>query len=306
MNWKGVMPALTTCFDENLKVDHAFMSKHCLWLLENGCSGIVLLGSLGEGATLSFEEKLQIVQNCVRTVRGRSPVVASVSALSTADAVSQAKAFADVGCDALMILPPYVYQGDDREMKAHVSAVFAATPLSCMLYNNPIAYGTDFIPEQIQELAAQNENLACVKESSADARRVAAIRALLGDRLEVFAGVDDAIVEAISVGATGWIAGLANAFPRESVDLFDCATKGERGKAFELYRWFLPLLRMDTVPKFVQLIKLAQAEVGMGNSRVRPPRLELAGEELRNARNVIRQTLQNRRQVETSQVSSSE
>ena len=205
-----------------------------------------------------------------------------------------------------MILPPYVYQGDDREMKAHVSAVFAATPLSCMLYNNPIAYGTDFIPEQIQELAAQNENLACVKESSADARRVAAIRALLGDRLEVFAGVDDAIVEAISVGATGWIAGLANAFPRESVDLFDCATKGERGKAFELYRWFLPLLRMDTVPKFVQLIKLAQAEVGMGNSRVRPPRLELAGEELRNARNVIRQTLQNRRQVETSQVSSSE
>jgi len=306
MNWKGVMPALTTCFDENLKVDHAFMSKHCLWLLENGCSGIVLLGSLGEGATLSFEEKLQIVQNCVRTVRGRSPVVASVSALSTADAVSQAKAFADVGCDALMILPPYVYQGDDREMKAHVSAVFAATPLSCMLYNNPIAYGTDFIPEQIQELAAQNENLACVKESSADARRVAAIRALLGDRLEVFAGVDDAIVEAISVGATGWIAGLANAFPRESVDLFDCATKGERGKAFELYRWFLPLLRMDTVPKFVQLIKLAQAEVGMGNSRVRPPRLELAGEELRNARNVIRQALQNRRQVETSQVSSSE
>ena len=306
MNWKGVMPALTTGFDENLKVDHAFMSKHCLWLLENGCSGIVLLGSLGEGATLSFEEKLQIVQNCVRTVRGRSPVVASVSALSTADAVSQAKAFADVGCDALMILPPYVYQGDDREMKAHVSAVFAATPLSCMLYNNPIAYGTDFIPEQIQELAAQNENLACVKESSADARRVAAIRALLGDRLEVFAGVDDAIVEAISVGATGWIAGLANAFPRESVDLFDCATKGERGKAFELYRWFLPLLRMDTVPKFVQLIKLVQAEVGMGNSRVRPPRLELAGEELRNARNVIRQALQNRRQVETSQVSSSE
>jgi len=261
---------------------------------------------LGEGATLSIEEKLQIVQNCVRTVRGRSPVVASVSALSTVDAVSQAKAFADVGCDAIMILPPYVYQGDDREMKAHVSAVFAATPLSCMLYNNPIAYGTDFIPEQIQELAAQNENLACVKESSADARRVAAIRALLGDRLEVFAGVDDAIVEAISVGATGWIAGLANAFPRESVDLFDCATKGERGKAFELYRWFLPLLRMDTAPKFVQLIKLAQTEVGMGNSRVRAPRLELAGEELRNAQNVIRQALQNRRQVETSQVSSSE
>ncbi|MGZ5165669.1 MAG: dihydrodipicolinate synthase family protein, partial [Burkholderiales bacterium] len=281
MKWKGVMPAITTCFDQNLKVDHDFMARHYFWLLENGCSGIVLLGSLGEGATLSFEEKLEIVRRCVKSVRGRAPVVASVSALSTADAVSQSRAFADAGCDGLMVLPPYVYQGDEREMKAHVSAVLEATPLSCVLYNNPIAYGTDFLPEQIQELAAKHENLACVKESSADARRVAAIRALLEDRLEVFVGVDDAIVEAISVGATGWVAGLVNAFPRESVELFDLAIQGEHEKAFELYRWFLPLLRMDTVPKFVQLIKLAQAEVGMGNARVRPPRLELAGEELK-------------------------
>jgi dihydrodipicolinate synthase/N-acetylneuraminate lyase len=306
MNWKGVMPAITTCFDENLKVDHDFMAKHYLWLIENGCSGIVLLGSLGEGATLSVDEKLQIVQNCVKSVRGRAPVVASISALSTADAVSQAKAFANAGCDGLMVLPPYVYQGDEREMKAHVSAVFEATPLSCILYNNPIAYGTDFVPEQIQELAAQHENLACVKESSADVRRVAAIRALLGDRLEVFVGVDDVIVEAISVGATGWIAGLVNAFPRESVELFDLVIRGEKEKAFELYRWFLPLLRMDTVPKFVQLIKLAQSEVGMGNSRVRPPRLELASEELRNAKDVIKQALQNRPQMTSSQVSSNQ
>lgn len=303
MNWKGVMPAVTTCFDQNRKVDHVFTAKHCLWLLENGCRGIVLLGSLGEGATLSFEEKLQIVRNCVRTVGGRSPVVASISALSTADAVSQAKAFADTGCDGLMVLPPYVYQGDEREMKAHVSAVFAATPLSCMLYNNPIAYGTDFVPGQIRELAAQHENLACVKESSGDVRRVAAIRALLGDRLEVFAGVDDTIVEAISVGATGWIAGLANAFPRESVELFDYAIQGEREKAFALYRWFLPLLRMDTVPKFVQLIKLAQSELRMGNVRVRPPRLELTGEELSSATNTIKQALKNRPQLASSQVS---
>lgn len=297
MNWKGVMPAITTCFDENLKVDHDFMAKHYLWLLDNGCSGIVLLGSLGEGATLSFEEKLQIVRSCVRNVRGAAPVVASISALSTTDAVSQAKAFADAGCDGLMVLPPYVYPGDGREMKAHVSAVFEATPLCCMLYNNPIAYGTDFVPGQIQELAAQHENLACVKESSADVRRVAAIRALLGDRLQVFVGVDDAIVEAISVGAAGWVAGLANAFPRESVELFEYATQDRREKAFELYRWFLPLLRMDTVPKFVQLIKLAQSEVGMGNSRVRPPRLELVGEELRNARDLLKQALRNRPQL---------
>jgi len=300
MKWNGVMPAITTCFDQDLKVDHDFAAEHSLWLLQQGCSGIVLLGSLGEGATLSFEEKLQIVRTCVSAVRGRAPVVVAIAALSTAEAVTLAKAAADAGCDGLMVLPPYVYQGDAREMKAHVSAVFEATPLSCMLYNNPIAYGTDFTPEQIQELAAEHENLASVKESTGDVRRVAAIRALLGDRLEILVGVDDAIVEGISVGATGWIAGLANALPRESVDLFNYATRGEGEKAFELYRWFLPLLRMDTVPKFVQLIKLVQSEVGRGNPRVRPPRLELAGEELRNAKNVIQQALRNRPEVITS------
>jgi 1-pyrroline-4-hydroxy-2-carboxylate deaminase len=304
MNWKGVMPAITICFDARLSIDHEFMARHCQWLLENGCSGIVVLGSLGEGATLSFEEKLEIVRRCVKTVAGRVPIVATVSALSTSDAVLQAKSFADAGCDALMVLPPYVYQGDGREMDSHVSAVFDATPLSCMLYNNPIAYGTDFVPEQIQRLADKHENLACVKESSADVRRVAAIRALLGDRLDVFVGVDDAIVEAVSVGATGWIAGLANAFPRESVDLFNYAIHGDREKSLELYRWFLPLLRMDTVPKFVQLIKLAQSEMGMGNPRVRPPRLELAGEELQNAINVIQHALRNRPQLANSKISS--
>lgn len=297
MNWNGVMPAITTCFDQKLRVDHEFTVSHCRWLLENGCTGIVCLGSLGEGATLSFEEKTQILSTCVKAVNGRAPVVASISALSTSEAVSLGKAAADVGCDALMVLPPYVYLGDWREMKAHVSAVFRATPLSCMLYNNPIAYGTDFLPEQIQELAAEYENFESVKESSSDARRVAAIRALLGDRLEVFVGVDDAIVEAIAVGATGWIAGLANALPRESVELFNLAMDCEREKAFELYRWFLPLLRMDTVPEFVQLIKLVQAEVGMGNSRVRPPRLELIGQNLERTQKTIRDALRTRPQL---------
>jgi len=191
-------------------------------------------------------------------------------------------------------LPPYVYKGDWREMKTHVAAVFDATPLSCMLYNNPVAYGTDFLPEQIRELTAEHENLAAVKESSTDARRVSAIRALLDRRLEISVGVDDAVLEAIGVGATGWVAGLANALPRESVELFNCGIKGESDKAFELYRWFLPLLRMDTVPNFVQLIKLVQAEVGIGNPRVRQPRLELAGDELEQTRKIIRATWQSR------------
>ena len=165
-----------------------------------------------------------------------------------------------------------------------------------MLYNNPVAYGTDFLPEQIRELAAEHENFEAVKESSTDARRVSAIRALVDRRLEISVGVDDAVLEAIGVGATGWIAGLANALPRESVDLLNCGMNGDSDKAFELYRWFLPLLRMDTVPNFVQLIKLVQVEVGMGNARVRPPRLELVGQELEQTRGIIRNALRARPQ----------
>ncbi len=296
MNWKGVIPAITTGFTEDLRVDHSFLAKHCRWLLDNGCSGIVALGSLGEGAALSFDEKAEILRTCVSAVGGRGPVVASISALTTSEAIAQAKATAELGCDALMVLPPYVYQGSWREMKTHVAAVFEATPLSCMLYNNPIAYGTDFLPEQIRELAAEHENFEAVKESSTDARRVSAIRALLDRRLEISVGVDDAVLEAIGVGATGWIAGLANAFPRESVDLFNYGIHGESDKAFEIYRWFLPLLRMDTVPNFVQLIKLVQAEVGMGNPRVRPPRLELVDDELKQMQKIIRDALRSKPQ----------
>ena len=296
MNWKGVMPAITTGFNPDLSVDHAFMTEHCGWLLDNGCTGIVALGSLGEGATLSFDEKLAILRTCIKAVRGRGPVVASISALTTSEAVSLAKAAADLGCDGLMVLPPYVYQGDWREMRTHVAAVFEATPLSCMLYNNPVAYGTDFLPEQIQELASEYENFEAVKESSTDARRVSAIRALLDRRLEISVGVDDAVLEAIGVGATGWIAGLANALPRESVELFNCGFSGESDKAFELYRWFLPLLRMDTVANFVQLVKLVQTEVGIGNARVRPPRLELVGRELDQIRKIIHDALHSRPQ----------
>jgi len=305
MNWKGVMPAITTCFDKNLQVDHDFLAGHCRWLLDNGCQGIVALGSLGEGATLSFQEKREILRTCVDAVRGRAPVVASISALSTSEAVLLAKAAADEGCVGLMVLPPYLYLGDWREVRAHVGAVMRATSLPCMLYNNPIAYGTDFLPEQIQELAAERDNLEAVKESSADVRRVSSIRALLGDRIEVCVGVDDAIVEGIGVGATGWIAGLANALPLESVELFNLARNAEREKAFELYRWFLPLLRMDTVPKFVQLIKLVQTEVGKGNPHVRPPRLELCGKELESTRKLIQETLSHRPRMKTGQLASS-
>jgi 4-hydroxy-tetrahydrodipicolinate synthase len=275
---------MTTCLDSDLNVDHGFMTRHARWLLDNGCTAIVSLGSLGQGATLNFSEKEAILRNMTAAVGDRAPVVATISALSTDEAVALAKAAERAGCSGLMVLPPYVYRGDWREMKAHMAAVYCATPLSSMLYNNPVAYGTDFLPTQIAELAMEHENFEAVKESSADVRRVTAIRALLGDRLKVSVGVDDAIVEAIAAGAVGWVAGLVNAFPAESVALFNFAMAGKREEASALYRWFLPLLRMDTVPKFVQLIHQAQHETGTGNARVRPPRLQLTGAELEETR----------------------
>lgn len=288
--WTGVFPAITTPFREDLSVDHEALAEHVAWLKENGCSGIVALGSLGESATLSFDEKVQILRTCAKALGGRTPLVAGIAGLATADCVALAKRAKDVGCDGLMVLPAYVYRTDARETLAHFNAVIGATSLSCMLYNNPIAYGTDVSPEQMAELA-RHSNLHAMKESSGDVRRVTAVRERLGDRLNIFAGMDDMVLESVPMGAVGWIAGLVNALPEESVRLFNLARDGQWDEAWKLYEWFLPLLRLDTVPKFVQLIKLVQAEVGRGSARVRPPRLELAGEELASVRALIQESL---------------
>jgi 4-hydroxy-tetrahydrodipicolinate synthase len=199
-----------------------------------------------------------------------------------------------LGCAGLMVLPPYVYRGDWRESQAHFGAVIGATGLSCMLYNNPIAYGTDVLPEQVAVLAAGHPHLHAVKESSGDVRRLTAIRALLGDRLALLVGLDDAILEGVAAGAGGWIAGLVNALPAESARLFELAASGQWDQARRLYEWFLPLLRLDALPKFVQLIKLVQAEAGMGAETVRPPRLPLAGAEREVALVLIRERLGSR------------
>lgn len=301
MNWSGVMPAVTTPFDSKLAVDHTLLSQHVAWLLENGCTGVVMLGSLGEGATLDHDEKLAILKTAIRASEAKkTPVVAAISSLSTRDAVTLAKEAADEGCSGLMVLPPYVYSTDWHEMKQHIAAILSATPLPCMLYNNPVAYKTDFLPAQIAELASEFPNLHAVKESSADVRRISAIRALIGDRLDISVGVDDLIVEGIEAGAKGWIAGLVNAFPAESVALFNLARDGKQEEAFALYRWFLPLLRLDTVPKFVQLIKWVQGETGTGTSFVRPPRLQLQGADLEDVQNVLKIAQANLPQVKSS------
>jgi dihydrodipicolinate synthase/N-acetylneuraminate lyase len=304
MIWSGVMPAITTPFDKNLAVDHSFLAQHAAWLLGNGCTGLVMLGSLGEGATLEHPEKVDILKTAVRVSAGKTPVVAAISSLSTANAVQLAKEAEQAGCQALMVLPPYVYTSDWREMKNHVAAIIAATKLPCMLYNNPVSYKTDFLPAEIAELAAEHANLNAVKESSADVRRVSAIREVLGDRLDIFVGVDDVLVEGVNAGAKGWVAGLVNAYPAESVELFNLAKAGKRDEVFALYRWFLPLLRMDTVPKFVQLIKWVQEQAGVGSARVRAPRMEITGKELEIAQATYKTAVANRPKVQEKPFSS--
>jgi dihydrodipicolinate synthase/N-acetylneuraminate lyase len=294
MEWRGVLPAITTPFHDDLSVDHAFLAKHCQWLVENDCKGVVALGSLGEGATLTFAEKQQVLETCIKAIGNSAFVVAGISSLSTAEAVAIAQSAERAGCHGVMVLPPYVYLGDWRETKAHVGAILAATGLSAMLYNNPVAYTIDFLPEQVEELLREYPTLHAIKESSADVRRVTELRAIAGDRLQILVGVDDLVVEAVGAGAVGWIAGLVNAFPKESVKLFDLATAGKTQEAFDLYKWFLPLLRMDTVPKFVQLIKLVQEQVGMGSQVVRPPRLVLSCTELDEQQRIIDECLATR------------
>ncbi|EDM73915.1 dihydrodipicolinate synthase family protein [Plesiocystis pacifica SIR-1] len=304
MQFQGVMPATTTPFAEDGTIDHGFAARHAQWLIEHGATGIIALGSLGEGATLSRDEKLALCKTLVEAGRPtQTPVVAAISALSTEEAAALARGAQQVGCRGLMVLPPYVHKGPWAEIRAHFEAVIEATELPCMLYNNPIAYGTDLLPEQIAELAGAHERVVAVKESSGDLRRVTAVRALLGERLRLFAGLDDMAFEAGSIGADGWVAGLVNALPAESIAVFELArspSAAHRAQAAAIYHWFLPLLRLDCVPDFVQRIKLVQAEVDMGNERVRAPRAPLSGSERERTLALVREHLGRRPAVPTA------
>jgi dihydrodipicolinate synthase/N-acetylneuraminate lyase len=283
-----------TPFRDDLSVDADLLRLELDALVAAGCPGVVALGSLGEGGSLSYGEKKALLRLCRETLGERAFLAAGVAALTTAEAVRLAELGAETGCDGLMVLPPYVYRGDWRETRAHFAAVIEATELPCMLYNNPVAYGTDVLPDQIGDLARALPNLQAVKESSTDVGRIGEIRRLAGDRLDVLIGVDDLVLDGVAAGAAGWIAGLADALPRESVRLFELARAGRHHEARALFDWFLPLLRLDTVPKFVQLIKLVQAEVGLGSEVVRPPRLPLAGAEREEALRLVRDALARR------------
>src|SRR5688572_21632419 len=250
ITWKGVMPATLTQFSADLSIDHALMAEHGKWLVESGCTAIVCHGSLGEGATLSFDEKVALQKTYVEALPG-TPIIPGVAALSTKEAVDLAKAAKDNGCRGLMVLPPYLYASDWREMKTHMKAVISATDLPCIIYNNPVAYKTDFTPLHIKELADELPNVESVKESSTDARRMAGIREVCGDRVVLGVGVDDCALEGAAMGAKFWITGVGGAFPKHNVKLWELGTTGRIEEAMPIYTWMLDMLRMDTVVKFV-------------------------------------------------------
>ncbi|MFO0828134.1 MAG: dihydrodipicolinate synthase family protein [Phycisphaerales bacterium] len=295
--FRGVLPAITTPFDDFDAVDHRELARLVDRMVAARCNGVITPGSLGEGSSLSTDEKRDIWKTCVASA-GSAPVIAAIAASATREAVELARIAERCGCRGLMVLPPYVYRGDWTETREHMSAVCAATGLPVILYNNPAAYGVDLLAHHVAELVDRHPNVEAIKDSSGDARRFIALSAACDSRLRLLVGMDDCVVEGVRMGATGWVAGLVNALPEESVRLFELAmnerSPADRAATDRYYAWFLPLLRLDTVPKFVQLIKLVQQETRTGSERVRPPRRELVGDERAAAIATIRAALANR------------
>lgn len=277
-NWRGVYPALTTQFRSDCSLDMEATAKHLDQMIQAGIHGVIMLGTVGEGTSLRHEEKLEVLRMAIGTSAGRIPVLTGVAEFTTAEACRFARAAEETGVDGLMVLPAMVYKSDAREMLTHFRAVARASGLPVMIYNNPVSYNVDATPPLLAELASE-DNIVSVKESSDDVRRITDIVNLLGDRYVLFCGVDDLVLEAILLGAHGWVSGLVNAFPNENRLLWDLAMAGQWEKARELYRWYTPLLHLDTKIKLVQYIKLAAAENGFGLEMVRPPRLPLEGAE---------------------------
>jgi len=278
IDWQGVFPAATTQFTADQALDLEATARHVDTLIEAGVHGLVMLGTVGENCQLLAEEKRDVLKATVEIAAGRVPVLSGVAECSTALACRYAEDAEKIGLDGLMVLPAMVYKSDPRETMAHYRAVAQASDLPVMCYNNPVTYGIDITPDMFAELADEPTLLA-IKESSDDVRRITDLVNRCGERYTLFCGVDDLIVESLLLGATGWVAGLVNAFPVESVRLYELARAGRWEEARSLYRWFMPLLHLDCHVKLVQYIKLAQAMAGMGSETLRAPRLTLEGEE---------------------------
>ncbi len=289
----GVIPALMTEMFEDGALDHDATSRHIESCLAAGCNAFVMLGTLGENTSLSPDEKDAVVRNAVQTVNGRAPIIAGVAEYTTDLAIATARRMQAAGASGIMALPTMVYQQDAREGEHHFRTLARNTELPIMIYNNRPAYKLDLLPESFAALADE-KNIVAVKESSHDSRRITDMINLLGDRYEIICGVDDLMLENVLFGAVGWVSGLTNTFPRESVEMFRLAKAGKTAEALALYRWFMPLLHLDVAVKLVQYIKLANQIAGEGKEWVRPPRLPLVGEERKRIEDLVNQALATR------------
>ncbi|MBI3209506.1 MAG: dihydrodipicolinate synthase family protein [Candidatus Solibacter usitatus] len=293
VQWSGVYPAVTTQFRPDESIDFEATARHLEALLKAGVHGLILLGSVGENTALDYDEKLAVLKQMLAVVKGRVPVLTGVAEITTRTACRFARDAEKAGVDGLMVLPAMIYKADRREALAHFRSVAHASGLPIMIYNNPPAYYVDTTPEMFVELMDE-PTIVAIKESSDNVRRITDIVNLCGDRYILFSGVDDLVLESVLLGAKGWVSGLVNAFPHENRALWDLATSGRWEEARELYRWYTPLLHLDTKIKLVQYIKLCMAEVGLGSEVTRAPKLAIEGAEREEVLRIIRAAIATR------------
>ncbi|WP_341249029.1 dihydrodipicolinate synthase family protein [Cupriavidus pauculus] len=291
--WTGIFPAVTTKFHADERIDAEGTIKHIDFQIRNGIHGLVTCGSLGEASTLSLDEKLDVARIALEAADGRIPVLANVSETSTRDALRYIDGANKLGVAGFMVMPSVIYVADAREAMQNVRAMANAAQKPMMVYNNPVAYRVDLKPEHMAELA-DCEWLAAIKESTGDIRRVTDLRNTVGDRYQIFMGVDDLAYEGLALGCDGLLAGVGCAFPRETVALFDLMKAGQFAEALKLYQWMTPMLHLDVSNKLVQNLKLIDAIVGVGTEHMRRPRLPLVGDERAFVEKVVRQALATR------------
>lgn len=296
VQWRGVFPAATTQFHQDQAVDFKSTLTHLDTMIDAGIHGLIMLGTVGENCSLEYSEKIELLKATVAHVAGRVPVLSGVAECTTALACRFARDAQRVGVLGLMVLPAMVYKSDPRETMIHFRTVAAASDLPIMVYNNPVSYHVDITPEMFAELADEPKFVA-IKESSDNVRRITDLKNVCGERYMLFCGVDDLVLESLLLGAAGWVSGLVNAFPAENRLLWDLAASGRWDEALRVYRWYTPLLHLDTHVKLVQYIKLAVQECGYGSERLRAPRLPLIGEERERILAIIRRGIATRPKI---------
>lgn len=297
--WTGVFPAVTTQMRRSGALDLDATARHLEVLIDSGVGGLVMCGSLGENQALEADEKRAVVEAAVGVAAGRVPVLSGVAETSTSAACRYVQDCTRLGADGFMVMSAMVYRGDNREIVTHFRSVAAATDQPLMIYNNPVSYGNDVTPALFAKLA-KIDSIVAIKESSADTRRITDLRNAVADRYAIFVGVDDLALESAALGIDGWVAGTGLAFPYENQYLWDLTQQGEWEKARAVYRWYMPLLHLDTHPKLVQYIKLALQETGLGHEWVRPPRLPIVGGERTRTLRVIRDGIATRPKLPTA------